>query len=343
VVIQLRLSVGILPAAHNAFKQNSTVFFFLGKTRPIDVGASFADLCGNALCYNKKGRDSANGQWAASAKRQAGAPGIRKIGSGMSGSARTFTFLGTGTSVGIPMVGCDCDVCTSTNPRNNRYRCSVLIGTPGGNILIDTGPELRLQLVREKVKLIHAVLYTHYHADHVFGIDDLRPFPRLLGGPVPLYCTAEVERKIRDAFSYAFQRDAEHLPIGYVPKLVFHRITQEPFAVLGERVIPIPLIHAQYDVFGFRLDDVAYCTDVGEIPRESWPLLQGLRVLVLDALRFKPHPAHFSLSEALAVIDQLKPKQAYLTHMSHEVEHEATNLRLPNGVALAYDGLRFDF
>src|SRR5262245_14856446 len=165
---------------------------------------------------------------------------------------RTFTFLGTGTSVGIPMLGCDCNVCRSTNPRNHRYRCAVLIGTPRGNILIDTPPELRLQLLREKVRLVHAVLLTHYHADHLFGLDDVRPFPRLLGGPVPLYCTVEVERKVRETFSYAFQPDAEQLPLGYLPKLVFERITDLPFSVLGERVVPIPLIHAHFDVFGFR-------------------------------------------------------------------------------------------
>src|SRR6266516_4438684 len=134
--------------------------------------------------------------------------------------ARPFTFLGTGTSVGVPMVGCDCDVCRSTNPRNNRYRCSVLIGTPQGNLLIDTTPELRLQLLRARVKLVHAVLYTHYHADHLFGLDDLRPIPWLLGGPIPLYCSAEVERKIRQAFGYAFQHSAES-PSLYVPRLSF--------------------------------------------------------------------------------------------------------------------------
>ena len=256
---------------------------------------------------------------------------------------RTFTFLGTGTSVGVPMLGCDCEVCQSTNPRNHRYRCAVLVRTPQGNLLIDTPPELRLQLLREKVKLVHAVVFTHYHADHLFGLDDVRPFPRLLGGPVPLYCAADVERKIREAYSYAFRPEAEQLPLGYVPKLVFQRITEEPFSVLGERVIPIPLVHAHFSVFGFRIGDVAYCTDVNRIPGESWRLLEGLRVLVLDALRFKPHPGHFSVNEALEVIDRVKPGRAYLTHMSHDVEHEATNRLLPPGVELAYDGLKFSF
>jgi phosphoribosyl 1,2-cyclic phosphate phosphodiesterase len=257
--------------------------------------------------------------------------------------ARTFTFLGTGTSVGVPMIGCECAVCRSTNPRNHRYRCAVLITLPQGNLLIDTPPELRLQLLRERVALVHATLLTHSHADHLFGLDDVRLFPKALGGPLPLYCTAEVESKVRQAFSYAFQPENQHLPIGVIPRLAFRRITEEPFTALGQRIVPIPLIHARFNVLGFRIDDVAYCTDVSQIPPESWPLLQGLRVLVLDALRYKPHPAHFSLNEALEVIDRVKPQRAYLTHMTHELEHEATNRQLPPGVELAYDGLKFEF
>src|SRR4051794_10365934 len=195
------------------------------------------------------------------------------------GRARTFTFLGTGTSVGVPMLGCDCPVCRSPDPRNQRYRCGVLIRTPAGNILIDTPPELRLQLLRERVGLIHSVLFTHYHADHLFGLDDLRPVPRHLGGPVPLYCTADTESKIRQTFSYAFSPSAAELPSGMVPKLVFQRIADEPFSVIGERVTPIPLLHAHFDVLGFRIGDVAYCTDVSEIPKESWKRLEGLDVL----------------------------------------------------------------
>ncbi len=256
---------------------------------------------------------------------------------------RTFTFLGTGTSVGIPMVGCDCAVCTSTDPHNQRYRCAVLIGLPTGNLLIDTPPELRLQLIRAKVKIVHAVLYTHFHADHVYGLDDLRPIPRYLGSAVPLYCTHEVERKIRQSFAYAFTANAGSVPAGYLPKLVFRNINDNPFEVLGERVVPISLIHAHFNVYGFRIGDVAYCTDVNKIPKESWPLLENLDVLVLDALRPKPHPGHFSVDEALEVIDRLKPKQAYFTHMSHELDHAATNRSLPASVALAYDGLSFAF
>jgi phosphoribosyl 1,2-cyclic phosphate phosphodiesterase len=257
--------------------------------------------------------------------------------------ARTFTFLGTGTSVGIPMVGCDCAVCRSDNPRNQRYRCAVVIRVPEGNILIDTPPELRLQLLRAGVGIVHATLFTHYHADHVYGLDDLRPIPRHLGGPVPLYCTAEVERKLRQSFAYAFAPDVESLPRGFVPQLAFHRITEEPFTVLGQRIVPVPLIHAHFEVFGFRIGDVAYCTDVNKIPPESWRLLEGLRVLVLDALRFKPHPGHFNLEEALDVVARVQPAQAYFTHMSHEIDHDTVNRRLPKGVELAYDGLTFEF
>jgi phosphoribosyl 1,2-cyclic phosphate phosphodiesterase len=241
------------------------------------------------------------------------------------------------------MVGCHCEVCTSTNPRNQRYRCSVLIGTPEGNILIDTPPELRLQLLREKIDLVHAVLFTHYHADHLFGLDDVRPMCKYLGGPMPLYCTDEVQAKIRLAYAYAFSKESDHLPAGYIPRLSFRPISEQPFEVLGQRVVPIPLIHAQFDVLGFRIGDVAYCTDVNRIPERSWPLLHGLRVLVLDALRQKPHPGHLSVNEAVEIIARLKPEQAYLTHMGHDLEHEATNRSLPPGVELAYDGLKFAF
>ncbi len=256
---------------------------------------------------------------------------------------RTFTFLGTGTSVGVPMIGCDCEVCRSSDPRNHRYRCSVLIGTAPGNILIDTTPELRLQLLRANIKIVHAVLYTHAHADHMYGLDDLRPIPRLLGGPVPLYCSTEVERQLRQAFYYAFSPAAEGLPSGYLPKLTFRNITDEPFTVLEEHVTPIPLEHAHFSVYGFRIGDLAYCTDVSKIPRESMKRLEGVEILILDALRHTPHPAHFCIDQALEVIDRLQPAKAYLTHISHDIEHEAVSKTLPPNVELAYDGLCFPF
>ena len=258
-------------------------------------------------------------------------------------SRRQLVFLGTGTSVGVPMLGCDCDVCRSTNPKNQRYRCSVLLRSTEGNLLIDTTPELRLQLLRERIHVVHAVLYTHYHADHMFGLDDVRPMCRFLDGPLPLYCTGEVEEKIRQAFSYAFPSQQEAIFTGFIPRLTMRRITEEPFRLLGLDITPIPLVHAQFNVFGYRVGNMAYCTDVNRIPDRSWKLLEGLDSLILDALRFKPHPAHFSLNEALEAIAWLKPKRAYLTHMTHEIEHESVSRQLPENVELAYDGLRIEF
>jgi phosphoribosyl 1,2-cyclic phosphate phosphodiesterase len=256
----------------------------------------------------------------------------------MSGS-RTFTFLGTGTSVGVPMIGCECAVCTSPDPRNQRTRSSVLVTTPRGRVLVDTGPDLRAQFLRERVPFAHAVLFTHYHADHLFGLDDLRVFPKHLGGPVPLYCSAEVEGVIRQAFSYAFAANGAN----WVPQLAFHRVSTEPFEVLGDLVTPVPLHHAHFDVNGYRFGDLAYCTDVSRIPDTSWPLLEGLDTLVIDCLRHQPHPAHLSVDEALAVIERLRPRRAFLTHLGHELDHETLSPTLPPNVAMAYDGLSFTF
>ena len=175
------------------------------------------------------------------------------------------------------------------------------------------------------------------------GLDNLRLFPRVLGGPLPIYCTWDVEDVIRKAFSYAFDASMAHLPVGAIPRLAFRRIDDEPFDVLGQEVIPIPLRHARFQVLGFRVGGMAYCTDVSEIPQQSWPMLTDLDVLVIDALRPKPHPAHFSVDEAVEVIERVKPRKAYLTHMSHEMDYERINPTLPSGVEMAYDGLSFTF
>jgi phosphoribosyl 1,2-cyclic phosphate phosphodiesterase len=164
-----------------------------------------------------------------------------------------------------------------------------------------------------------------------------------LGRNIPLYCTEEVDGKIREAFAYAFGPNSEKQMPGAIPKLELCRITQEPFLVLDQFITPIPLVHAQFNVFGFRIGNMAYCTDVNRIPETSWSRLEGLQILVLDALRFRPHPAHFSLDEALAVIARLKPQRAYLTHLGHDLEYEAISARLPDNVELAYDGLSFEF
>ncbi|MCG8585002.1 MAG: MBL fold metallo-hydrolase [Pirellulales bacterium] len=250
-----------------------------------------------------------------------------------------LVFLGTGTSVGVPALGCGCDVCQSTNAKNHRTRCAVILGLPQGNLLIDTPPDLRMQLLREGIGVAHAVLFTHSHADHLFGLDDLRLLPFYLGHAVPIYCNTETESRIRKSFDYAFS-DKPDTHDGATPKLEIRNIDLAAFSVLGTRVIPILLKHGHWDVLGFRFGDVAYCTDVNAIPDASWPLLEGLDVLVLDALRNRPHVTHFSLEEAVETAKRIGARQTYFTHMSHELEHEATNAMLPERMQLAYDGLR---
>jgi len=256
---------------------------------------------------------------------------------------REIVLLGTGTSHGVPMIGCHCDVCCSPNPRNNRTRTGVAILSPGGTALIDTSPEMRIQLLREKIDVVQAVLYTHGHADHLFGLDDLRLFGYYIKRPVGLYCEPSVEEHIRRTFHYAFVDPYPNDHPGATPRLVFHRIGLEPFEVLGTLVRPIRLWHGKLPVLGYRINDVAFCTDVSFIPDESWPLLDNLDVLVLDALREKPHPTHFGVGQALEVVERVNPRQTYLTHISHHLDHDATNARLPAGVELAYDGLRVPY
>jgi phosphoribosyl 1,2-cyclic phosphate phosphodiesterase len=253
-----------------------------------------------------------------------------------------LVFLGTGTSVGVPAIGCGCEVCTSSNPKNQRTRCGLVLGLPKGNLLIDTPPDLRQQLLREKIGIVHAVLYTHEHADHLFGLDDLRLMQFYLNGPVPLFCEPQVELRIRKSFDYAFQ-STERMHAGAIPQLLPRQIGLEPFDVLGARVVPVRLHHGfTVPVLGFRFGNVAYCTDVNFIPPESMDELHGLDVLIVDCLRREPHATHFGLAQALKVIDDLQPKRALLTHMSHQLEHEATNAELPAGVELAYDGMEID-
>lgn len=248
-------------------------------------------------------------------------------------------FLGTGTSVGVPAIGCGCGTCTSADFRNNRSRCSLVVGLPYGNLLIDTATDLRSQLLRENIGIVHAVLYTHEHADHIFGLDDLRLMQFYLGGPVPLYCEMQVELRIRKSFDYAF-RDASSLHRGAVPQLVLNNIGLDPFTVLGTEVVPVRLSHGPHcKVLGFRIGNVAYCTDTNAIPPESMDRLQDLDVLILDCLRREPHSTHFSLEEALAVAESLAPRRTLFTHISHDLEHTEVSATLPAGVELAYDGM----
>ncbi len=254
----------------------------------------------------------------------------------------SMILLGTGTSVGVPCIGCDCAVCTGGHPRNQRTRTSAILGLPQGNLLIDTPPDLRMQLLREGIGLVHAVLYTHEHADHLHGLDDVRLFPFMLGHPIPIYATEVVEGRIRKIFDYAFS-DREQTHPGAVPKMQLQRIDESPIEILGSKLTPVPLVHGPYcRVFGYRIGNVAYCTDTNCIESSSKELLQGLDVLVLDALRKSPHPTHFSVGEALDVIEELGPKKAYLTHLSHELDYTTFFRELPEHVALAYDGLRIE-
>lgn len=250
--------------------------------------------------------------------------------------------LGTGTSVGVPVIGCGCDVCQSTNPKNKRTRCSVIFGLPQGNLLIDTSPDLRTQLLAQGIGVVHAVAYTHSHADHLFGLDDIRLFQFYLGHAVPVYCEANVEAKIRQAYDYAFSSQTP-THVGARPALDMSPLTTQPLDILGEKVIPIRLEHGpHFQVLGFRVGNVAYCTDVNAIPEESWSKLAGLDVLILDALRPEPHPTHFSLEEAMAVAERVGAKKTYFTHISCRLEHEQTNAFLPEGMELAFDGLEVE-
>ncbi len=259
--------------------------------------------------------------------------------------AHRLVFLGSGTSTGVPMLGCDCAVCRSDDPRDKRMRPSVLFRFPGGDLLVDTTPELRLQLLRAGVGFAHAIAYTHAHADHLFGLDDARLFPKHTGGAVSVYCEQRTEEDIRRVFPYAFDEELQRWPAGSVPKLHFVRIApNQPFQVLGQTIIPFRLEHGpRMPVLGFRVGGLAYCTDVKRIPEESLPFVQDLDVLVLDALRHRPHPTHFNLAEALATIERLKPRRAILTHLSHEFDHAQVESGLPESVRLAYDGLTLDF
>jgi len=249
-------------------------------------------------------------------------------------------FLGTGTSHGVPMIGCGCPVCTSGDPKDSRSRCSLVLGLPRGNLLVDSPPDLRDQLIREKIGMIDAVVYTHEHADHLFGLDDLRIFPRHLGHDLPVYCTETVERRIRTAFDYAFDPITRTFPAGGVPRLEINRIDRDPFDVLGMKIVPLPLKHGRFNTMGYRFGNIAYCTDTNEIPSSSMALLEDLDVLIIDGLRRKPHPTHFSIDEAIEVAHKLNPRRTLFTHVCHNLGHAETNAWLPSGMEMAYDGMR---
>ena len=243
------------------------------------------------------------------------------------------TLLGTGTSHGVPVIGCVCAVCRSTDARNKRTRTSAVIQANGVTLLLDTATELRLQVLRHGIERVDAVLYTHFHADHVSGLDDLKAFNAVLGGPIPCYGNASTEASLRERYAYAF---AGTPWIGAIPHVTFQVVT-EPFGFGGLELIPVPLRHGRITSCGWRIGDVAYLTDTNGIPPESAGLLHGLELMIIDALRFRPHPTHFSVAEALEAISEFQPGLALLTHLNHEVDH-AANADLPAGVELAFDG-----
>jgi phosphoribosyl 1,2-cyclic phosphate phosphodiesterase len=245
-------------------------------------------------------------------------------------------FLGTGTSHGVPAIQCRCAVCTSPDPRNLRARCAVIVSEGGRTVLVDTPPELRQQSIRFHLERVDAVLFTHSHADHIFGLDDIRRFNDLQGGEMPCYGSRETLADLERAFRYVF---VETQAGGGKPRLTLHAVEAGPFVAAGINVEAIPILHGRLPVFAFRFGAFAYVTDVSEIPPASRERLRGLDTLVLGALRHRPHPTHFSVTQALEAVAELQPRRAFFTHIAHDLEHRETDSALPPGVRLAYDGL----
>lgn len=251
------------------------------------------------------------------------------------------TILGSGTSQGVPVIACNCHVCTSEDPKDNRLRCSVLLETEDGNFVIDSGPDFRQQMLRYKVQSLKGVLFTHEHKDHVAGLDDVRAFNFKENRDMDVYCTKDVEFALRREFHYAFNEN----PYPGIPRfrlINFHNSTFE----LGPNtmVLPVQVWHYKMEVFGFRLGNFAYVTDAKTVEKEEMEKLKGVDVLIINALRKETHISHFNLEEALDFISKVKPKKAYLTHISHMFgTHREIEADLPENVFVAYDGQTFEF
>lgn len=248
-----------------------------------------------------------------------------------------ITVLGCGTSTGVPMIACDCPVCTSRDIRNKRTRSSILISKGKKNVLIDTSTDLRYQSLKNNVRNVNAVLFTHCHADHVHGIDELRSFNFVQKESIPCYGDEHTLNRIKQMFSYIFNKN--HIG-GGIPDISLNALNEEfSVEVGGTSFTPIPVIHGNMTILGYRFNNVAYITDCSEIPAPSMDKLKGLNTLILGALRHRPHNTHFNIEEALDVVEHLNPRQTFFTHLSHEVDYESTMSSLPDSVSLAYDGM----
>lgn len=247
------------------------------------------------------------------------------------------TFLGTGTSQGVPIIACKCAICTSVDPKDKRLRSSILVETENTNIVIDTGPDFRQQMLREDVRQLDAVVFTHGHKDHTAGFDDIRGFNWLHQRPMEVYADLRVEEVLQRDFYYAFEKNT----YPGVPKLNLHRITDRPFMVNDVEFIPIEVRHYKLPVFGFRIGDFTYITDANFIPESEKEKIKGSKVLVLNALRKTEHISHFTLNQAIELVREFEVETAYFTHISHQMGfHQEVNAELPKGMHLAYDGLK---
>lgn len=251
----------------------------------------------------------------------------------------TLTVLGSGTSMGVPTIGCNCRVCTSDDPHDRRLRPSVLVEYDGHIVLIDTTPDFRQQAIRENITRIDAILYTHAHADHILGLDDVRPLSFRREGKIPLYAHDSAADSLESIFRYIFKSDYK---FGGIAKVEMNRFNGS-LELFGARFDPVRIVHGEAVIHGFRFGNAAYLTDFSEIPAESKEQLRGLDILFLDALRHRPHPTHSTVENSLGLVEELKPRRAFFTHISHDLPHRETNQNLPEHVRLAHDGLKLEF
>ena len=255
----------------------------------------------------------------------------------MSNSELIVNFLGTGTSQGIPVIGCECEVCSSNNIRDNRLRTSIQIKNNDTSIVIDTGPDFRQQMLNLKIKHIDAIIYTHEHKDHVAGLDDIRAFNFIQKKPINIYCTNRVFKALQREYIYIFDDNFNYPGIPKVKKTI---IDNNPFTINNLRIVPIEVKHYKLSVLGFRLNDFCYITDANYISDKEKEKMKGLEVLVINALRKEKHPSHFNLEEAISIVNELKPKKAFFTHLSHLMgKHAEISKTLPENIFLSYDGL----